>query len=272
MNIEWLLLIVFVFILQEYVAASTFLSFATKNVCTEPGLTCKDCNKIVNCVPKPDGSVDEDGKPPLQCPNGFKCYKASCVVGSCNSAAFKFECQQNGIFPHPLSCDSYFMCMEDTSTNTFKLLTKTCTDGYFYDPKTMLCSRNIAFDDTCEPMVKGPCTNDVDFGAIAQHTKLFYQCVKVDDVSDPANPKSDFKMTMNYCPGDKIFLNNRCWDSKLSDLNNNNGTCKTTGKHYNPDCKKYNDCSTVGRVPAVRTCPTGQYFNFNKTECVGFKC
>ena len=82
-----------------------------------------------------------------------------------------FKCQEEGVFPHRIHCEKYWLCQTDESGENLKPAELyRCQDGYLFDRTIQFC--NKAEDVICSTMGKEKLAKALDIMMEAQRLEL----------------------------------------------------------------------------------------------------
>ncbi|XP_064079291.1 uncharacterized protein LOC135196416 [Macrobrachium nipponense] len=126
--------------------------------CTETGVFAfhADCNRYYTCIASQNGWIQK----PLLCDiNTMYNEITGACEDPCSWETGQFTCPQNGRFPDPLSCDSYYQCIQ-LPDNTFRQEHRQCPNGYQWDKEALENKGNCVKGtvSSCKPLVVSKCT------------------------------------------------------------------------------------------------------------------
>lgn len=210
----------------------------------EPELSADPCEEgflfnplLQKCVPDTEFVCDDEG------PN-------------CDDPFYK-----NRNWVNKESCDSYYECADDI------LVERKCQNGWIFSAVTQVCmlddgeckglgTTNPDLEVNIETICKG---NVKKYLPDPYYCKAYYYCI---DESTPY---------WSPCPDDKFFANGSCVTKKpdncaCEDLEwEVDGPTSVKVPHSNEE--KFYVCRE-GKLPEVKSCPSGTVFNATKKNCV----
>ncbi|XP_066964282.1 uncharacterized protein [Macrobrachium rosenbergii] len=126
--------------------------------CAETGVFAfhSNCSQYYTCVASQNGWLQK----PLECASNtmYNEIEGACE-DPCSWDTGKFTCQQDGRFPDPLSCGSYYQCIQ-LPDNSFRQEHRHCPDGYQWSKEALenkgSCVKGPV--DSCKPLAVTKCT------------------------------------------------------------------------------------------------------------------
>lgn len=143
---------------------------------------------------------------------------------------------------------------------------RNCNGSQAFDTFVKKCLGEFKNEGHCISPVS-ICRGDFDSGPVAGNANLFYICLR-ENVTVGYN----YVPQIYECPEDFYFDGTSCVDPDYSGLNENN-TCIELGRFATNRCDYYNECTSIGVEPILRSCG-GDAFKFDpKTKsCLRLNC
>ncbi|XP_055377105.1 uncharacterized protein LOC129609205 [Condylostylus longicornis] len=255
------------------------------------GFHCDGCSKMVYCI-KPIGAdwiTEEIGQcdenKNLYCNELYKNCSSTknCSSNDVTEVDLVFNCKNEGIFPNPYDCKTYFICSKDSKSSSLSKDYIKCPDGYAFNPMSNLCNERYDNNELCKRQYK--CNAVYDIAAWPTNNNIFYVCKE--GRFGVSNEKFLYP-ELYSCEPDKIFDNQlqKCAseDEIIATTTNQNNEstatptpspteCLKGGIFEDPNnCRGYIYCTFQLRK-ILKLCPNNSHFNKTLSACVpGSEC
>lgn len=159
----------------------------------------------------------------------------------------ELSCTDEGYFPDPLNCQTYYFCPDPTVQPRIPRTTYNCPNNYVYDSKTFQCTALLKYGSNCNTMV---CTQPSPPFLLFPGNANYYGFCK------PA----EIRPIVFKCPAGHIF-NLQTYGCDFS--------CSQVGFYAAPNCRQYYECYLSGSqyLRKTHSCGSGYRWNQERKAC-----
>lgn len=159
----------------------------------------------------------------------------------------ELSCTDEGYFPDPLNCQTYYFCPDPTVLPRVPRVTYNCPDNHVYDSKTFQCTALSKHNNNCATMA---CTQPSPPFLLYPGNANYYGFCK----------PSEIRPVMFKCPAGQNF-NVETYGCEL--------TCTQHGFIAATHCRNYYYCYLVGGqyMKLLQSCSNGYLWNQERQSC-----